>query len=73
MKIIDLSQNIEMGRRVYPSLVKTLINTWNTIYERARVQGGGKMAYESGGSWKTKKEDRYGVRREKRDQRGEDL
>ena len=43
MKIIDLSQNIENGQPVYPGLAKTLINTWNTFEETARVQGGGRM------------------------------
>ncbi len=43
MKIIDLSQNIEMGQPVYPGLAKTLVNTWNTFEETARVQGGGRM------------------------------
>jgi kynurenine formamidase len=43
MKIIDLSQNIEMGQPVYPGLAKTLINTWNTFEETARVQGGSQM------------------------------
>ena len=32
-----------MGQPVYPGLAKTLINTWNTFEETARVQGGGRM------------------------------
>lgn len=43
MKIIDLSQNIKNGQPVYPGLAKTLINTWNTYEETARVQGEGRM------------------------------
>ncbi len=43
MKIIDLSQNIKNGQPVYPGLAKTLINTWNTFEETARVQGEGRM------------------------------
>ncbi len=42
-RIIDLSQPIETGQPVYPGLAKTLINTWNTYEETARVQGQGKM------------------------------
>jgi kynurenine formamidase len=42
-RIIDLSQGIETGQPVYPGLAKTLINTWNTYEETARVQGQGLM------------------------------
>jgi kynurenine formamidase len=42
-RIIDLSQPIETGQPVYPGLAKTLINTWNSYEETARVQGQGKM------------------------------
>ena len=42
-RIIDLSQPIETGQPVYPGLAKTLINTWNTYEETARVQGQGLM------------------------------
>lgn len=41
--LVDLSQPIETGQPVYPGLAKTLINTWNTYEETARVQGQGKM------------------------------
>ncbi len=42
-RLVDLSQPIETGQPVYPGLAKTLINTWNTYEETARVQGQGKM------------------------------
>jgi kynurenine formamidase len=42
-RIVDLSQPIETGQPVYPGLAKTLINTWNTYEETARIQGRGQM------------------------------